>query len=176
MPTDVAAQIEWHSRHGRERLQHIAVSITDDRAAAEDAVGMAFCDAWRSRAGWLDYSNVAGWLTRGTVNRARDMRTKRRLMQLWTRKVVDVDGFFVDKAELLGTTETPESVYLDAEACDTLWEAVAALPLEHLEIVLGLTRDEEQDEAAERLGIPIGTVKSRIHYARKKLRKALEEG
>jgi RNA polymerase sigma factor, sigma-70 family len=55
-----------------------------------------------------------------------------------------------------------------------LWAALAKLPARHRDVLLVVAwGDLEYAEAAEALGIPLGTVRSRLHRARKKLREAL---
>ena len=83
---------------------------------------------------------------------------------------------------VLPTADPPEQVQLGTDATDDLlqsWvvgEAVGRLTPEHRAVLLECYyRGHTVAEAAERLGIPEGTVKSRTHYALRALRLALEE-
>jgi RNA polymerase sigma-70 factor (ECF subfamily) len=67
-----------------------------------------------------------------------------------------------------------DAAVLAAERADRLWSAIDSLP-EKLRIVIVLNAIEEHDlaEVAAMLGIPEGTVKSRLFEARKHLRERL---
>ncbi|MCD6162106.1 MAG: RNA polymerase sigma factor [candidate division Zixibacteria bacterium] len=69
----------------------------------------------------------------------------------------------------------PEISYIKKETKKLVWEALAKLDNEAKEIIiLKHFQDMPYQEIAEVLGIPVGSVMSRLHYARQKLKKALE--
>jgi RNA polymerase sigma-70 factor, ECF subfamily len=70
----------------------------------------------------------------------------------------------------------PEAAYLDKEQADLVQSAVTALP-EAARAVLVLREygDLSYDEIASSLEIPIGTVMSRLNYARSRLREMLRK-
>ena len=76
-----------------------------------------------------------------------------------------------DKApEIEGEVLRPESLVEDRERKKHVWAAIGCLSPEHREIVI-LVHFEERSysDVAELLEIPIGTVMSRLYYARRKL-------
>ena len=80
--------------------------------------------------------------------------------------MVDVD----DTSYLMISDETPEANLLKKEMTDRLAVALKQLSFEDREIItLQHFRNMSYDEIAELLGIPRGTVMSRLYYARKKL-------
>jgi RNA polymerase sigma factor (sigma-70 family) len=138
----------------------LATLILDDRAAAEDVVGDAVERAWRGWPGLRDRNRFDGWFTRIVVNACRDHIRRRRRVVL------------VAIPESLAATEhgsdglaTRDAIGRAFEQLDVDERAVVALRLE-----VGLTLDE----VAARLGIPIGTVKSRLHRALNRMRMELQ--
>jgi RNA polymerase sigma-70 factor (ECF subfamily) len=71
---------------------------------------------------------------------------------------------------------TPEEEYCSIESEDRLRSALKALPPDHSEVLhLAFFEERSQSEIAERLGLPLGTVKSRIRRAAARLRSTLDE-
>jgi RNA polymerase sigma-70 factor (ECF subfamily) len=70
---------------------------------------------------------------------------------------------------------TPAQAAARAGDCADVRAAVAALPPEHREVIVLRYFDEMKlDEIARHLGLRVGTVKSRLHYASQKLRETLK--
>ena len=86
----------------------------------------------------------------------------------WSRRVVSED---VDMTEMASGGRSPEEHAVDADRAERVREMVGRLP-ERLAQAILLRYFEElsEKEVAERLGIPVGTVKSRIHNALQLLR------
>jgi RNA polymerase sigma-70 factor (ECF subfamily) len=86
----------------------------------------------------------------------------------WSRRVVSED---VDMAEMASGGRSPEEHAVDADRAERVREMVGRLP-ERLAQAILLRYFEElsEKEVAARLGIPVGTVKSRIHNALQLLR------
>jgi RNA polymerase sigma-70 factor, ECF subfamily len=136
-----------------------------DRQAAEEVVQDTLLAAWRHADRYdPDRGSVATWLfsiaRNLTVDRGRRRSARPRLV-----------AAAVDRPD--------RSVVTDAERALEAWqlsEAIASLSLEHREAIvevhyLGYT----VREAAARLGVPEGTVKSRLYYGIRALRLRLEE-
>jgi RNA polymerase sigma factor (sigma-70 family) len=142
----------------------LAAVILGDALEAEDAVHDAAVAAWRSFGQLRDPAAFEAWFSRIVVNTCRDrLRSRRR------RPVVDV------AAELL-VAEGPRAPDALAPLADrdALARAFAVLdPDETVVVVLRYWRDLTVDDIAARLGIPPGTVKSRLHHALGRLRTAL---
>jgi len=156
----------------KDYVYRVAFFITRNRYEAEDAVQETFLDVHRA----LPRYDVAGtarfetWLYRVTVNRFK-MRLRRK--RLPTEDWDDIS----ERLERLPTPEAdnPEAVLLRADQAATLWRLVDALPEEHRAVVaLRYLQDLSYQEIAEVLGISLGTVKSRLFNAHKKLQLALE--
>ncbi len=144
-----------------DRLYGIARLIVRDPIAAEDAVQEALVRAWRSLPGLRDPERFDAWLRRLLVRACYDEANSR--TRRW-RMEVDIDT--VDVAADEGTTAAERDAF--ERAFTRLSPAHrAVLVMQHH---LGLS----VAEAAEALGIPPGTVKSRTHFALQALRATLE--
>jgi RNA polymerase sigma-70 factor (ECF subfamily) len=139
----------------------LALAILGDQLEAEDASQDAFTSAWRQRASLRDADKFEAWFTRILVNVCRDrLRRKTR-----ARHIVN--------------EMAPEPVADPARAAldrDALGRALSALdPDMRIVVILRFWMDLTVDDIAERLGIPAGTVKSRLHSSMRQLRPAVEE-
>jgi RNA polymerase sigma factor (sigma-70 family) len=73
-----------------------------------------------------------------------------------------------------GTTDLDEDALAAAVAAPLMWRAVAALqPRDRDALLLLVFADLSYEEIARALGVPVGTVRSRIHRARRSLRERL---
>ena len=78
--------------------------------------------------------------------------------------------FFCDTISV--NNDDPEKEYRQRERNDTIYEVLEGLPPIYREVVLLLKIDElKLAEAAEKLGVPLGTVKARMHRARRMIEK-----
>ena len=165
----VAGIGEQDSEEGFRRLSarqvqaayRLAFAIPGDDMEAEDAAQDAFTSAWRQRASLRDPDRFDAWFGRILVNVCRDrLRRRARIRRLPTAR------------EETSPADTAQAT-LDR---DVLGRALAALqPDFRLVVVLRFWADLSVDGIAERLGIPAGTVKSRLNSSMRQLRAALEE-
>lgn len=139
----------------------IAFSITGSVAVAEDAVQEAFIQVIRSISTLRDPAAFRPWFYRIVVNAAK------RLSRHTTRTLpLDLDTH--DKPDFSATP--PDEAAVEADEIKLLWQAVANLDETHrVPLVLRYFVQLSEQEIAEALGIPTGTVKSRLHTARKTL-------
>ena len=132
----------------------LACAILGDRLEAEEACQEAALRAWRGWSSLKDPSRVDAWFGRIMVNVCRDRIRKRR------------SALSLSAAE--GSTSDPVRHVVELH---TLREAIAELSSDHrIVIVLRYVADLSLEEIADRVGIPVGTVKSRLHHALKLLR------
>jgi RNA polymerase sigma-70 factor (ECF subfamily) len=145
-----------------------AYLITHDLPLAEDIVQSAFIRAYE-RIEQYDTSRPFGpWFMRSVVNSAVTAVVRRK------RHVPFVDAGSVEafaSDEFADPESGPEARMLGAETRAEVWKAVDSLPpAQRAAIVLRYYLELPEAEAAERLGIPPGTVKSRLSTARGRLR------
>ena len=155
----VAAQLD-----GAYRL---AAVILGDPLEAEDAVSDAAVAAWAGFAGLRDVARFDAWFGRILVNGCRDRLRRRRRVRL-----VDIGATL----EILRGDERLPDLSSDAADRDAIARAMGRLDPDHQVIlVLRFWLDLSIDVIADRLAIPAGTAKSRLHNAKRRLRQVLDD-
>jgi RNA polymerase sigma-70 factor (ECF subfamily) len=159
------AAFELLVRKYQHRVHALVRRYVRDDAEAQDVTQEAFIRAWRALPNFRGDSQFYTWLYRIAVNTA-----KNHLVSLGRRP--PGDDIEMDDAEQRGDASlhdnaTPEQELQRSEVEREVLAAVAALPAE-LRDALTLREVEglSYDEIAERMGCPIGTVRSRIFRAR----------
>ena len=140
-----------------------AWAIVGNEADARDATQEACISAWRHLPRLRDADRFDAWLGRVLVNSCRMLLRKRGRV-----REIAIAGDHELRASGLGDPTSVAGVDAVARAFDRLTpDARALLVLHHL-------RHEPVARIAETLGIPVGTVKWRLHAARADLERALE--
>ena len=135
------------------RLDAACRLILRDPELARDAVQEALIRAWRDLPGLRDPDRFDAWLHRLTVNACLDLVRHRR------RRAFEVELTPIDSP----TTADPSGSLADREVVDT---ALKRLDPGHRAVVaLHYLLGMPLPEVAAALGIPLGTAKSRLHYA-----------
>jgi RNA polymerase sigma-70 factor (ECF subfamily) len=145
-----------------DKAYRLARAILRDGAEAQDATHDAFVQAWRRWETLRDPTRFEPWFDRILVNTCRDR------LRAPGRQATDIS------AEVALATGD-HSGHADDHA--VLGAAIATLSPDHQVVVaLRYYRDLAIEDIAARLGIPAGTVQSRLHYALKRLHEALDAG
>ncbi len=159
---DLEREFEDRLRESTTLAFRVAYGVLRHRQDAEDVAQEAFAKAYRSFKQLRDRDRFRAWLVRMTWRLAIDRwRSDRRRT---TREQT------IDLAE----PPTTEEIALSRERAERLWQAIDALP-EKLRVVIVLVAIEGHDirAIAQLLGLPEGTVKSRLYLARKGLAESL---
>jgi RNA polymerase sigma-70 factor (ECF subfamily) len=149
------------ARQVGDRCMAMAVRILRDVDAAEDAVQTGLIEAWRRLGDLRDPERFEAWVQRIVIN-ACYRETRRRRWSIGVRQIT-VDPINA-RDDALTVNDRDQ---LDRAFRRLTPEQRAILVLHHY---LGLS----VPEIAERLGVPLGTVKSRLHYAGGALRASIE--
>jgi RNA polymerase sigma-70 factor (ECF subfamily) len=138
----------------------LAGYLLADSAEAQDAVQEASVRAWRGWANLRDRDRFHAWFSQILVNVCRT-----RLRQRSKRRTLDVDDIDLETGD----------PFRAALARDAIGRALSALSLElRMVVVLRYWGELSLAEIADRLRIPIGTVKSRHFAALRVLRRRIE--
>jgi RNA polymerase sigma-70 factor (ECF subfamily) len=150
-----------------DQLYNFAHWLTQDRTDAEDLVQETYTKALRGFTSFQQGTNFRAWIYRILRNTFLTSRTGLK---------ASVALEFDDASEPSAGPETPESVLIERSQQDLLQKTLEELPVNFREILL-LCEVEEMSyqEISETLGVPIGTVMSRLSRARKALREALRK-
>ena len=157
-----------------DRCYRLAWSIVHNDADAADATQEAFVAAWRTLPRLRDTAAFDGWLNRIVANAARMGRRHRsRLREIQvvtTGDEADAAATWERGPAPNGTFETDAVDERDAmaRAFGRLREAERSI------LILHHIDERPVAEIARTLGIPVGTVKWRLHAARKALERAME--
>jgi RNA polymerase sigma-70 factor (ECF subfamily) len=160
---DAAAARELVQSFHPEILR-LACSILDDPAEAEDVAQDVFLAALRSLDSYRGDAAFKTWLFSITVNlcrrRWRQRQARERLQQ--------VLGTVLGRAH--APSSVPEEIVMNREDRSALWRAVDELGEKYrLPLALFYGQELSVAEIAQVLGIPVGTVLSRLHAARERL-------
>jgi RNA polymerase sigma-70 factor (ECF subfamily) len=148
-----------------DRSFRLATVILGSTIEAEDAVADAALAAWRARARLRDADRFEAWFGRILINICRDrLRARRR------RPVAEMPASLIGHDLLDRAADFRDAI----QARDAMSRAFETLkPDERIVLVLRFWRDLTIEAIADRVGIPTGTVKSRLHHATGRLRAAL---
>lgn len=151
---------------GLDRAYRLARAILADEREAEDAVQDACLTAWRRGDALRELERFEPWFERILVNGCRD-RLRSRSRQRVRAIALEVDW----RSSGRGVAPDP-SDRLPDEAIDRAFDRLD--PDHRIVVLLRYWQDLTVEDIAERLGLPPGTVKSRLHYALRTLRTSLE--
>jgi RNA polymerase sigma factor (sigma-70 family) len=162
---EVDALTVLYRRHGAGLFAFL-VRLARDRMLAEEILQDTLLAVWRGAAGFAGRSQVRTWLygiaRRQAHNRLRAARpAEAGLDQVPERAAVEPG---------------PEELALAGLSRDRVLAAVDRLSLAHREVVVLMAVAElTQAEIAAVVGVPVGTIKSRLHHARAALARTLAE-
>ena len=141
-----------------------AYLITGDREEAEDVLQEVFVSVWKSRHTFNpNRGKLTTWLHRITVNKCLERNRRRKLDTL------PLEGLD------LPATQLTDNVLVTRQEYDKLIEAMNSLDAKHRAVlILRYFNDLSYEEIAKAVGIPLGTVKSRINSGLKLLRVQFE--
>jgi len=152
---------ELYRRYER-RLYGLGFRLLGDQGLAEELVQETFLRVWRT----ADRYDPA----RGTVSAFVLSIARRLAIDLWRRPSSRPSE--PEREPPAAVDETIDRLLLQL----TVREALDSLPPAHREVIeLSYHSDLTQTEVAERLGIPLGTVKSRAYHALRAFRRAADE-
>jgi RNA polymerase sigma-70 factor (ECF subfamily) len=176
-PEDLATRFARDALPLLDELHRAARRYTHSRADAEDLVQETMLRAYNGFTGFSDGTNVRAWLHRIMTNTWINFyRAKRRRPEeLLTEAVTD--------AELIATAQhwanglpSAELQALTKVIDDEVIHAMQSLPAtQRIVIFYADLEGLAYKEIADRLACPLGTVMSRLHRGRRKLRKLLAE-
>src|SRR5215469_6807601 len=140
------------------RLKRVVFRLGLTEAEVEDAVQDALIDMWKGSAGFRGRSTVSTWACRIALNRGLSVLRTRRVERPWPQVAV----------------ADTEALWESRRQAEAVREAIMGLPI-RLRAVIVLREYEgfPYRSIAEILDVPIGTVMSRLHEARARLRRHL---
>lgn len=159
----------------KRKAFRLAFGVLRDQEEALDVAQEAFVKAFRALPKFKGDSAFYTWLFRITMNLALDHRRQRAARA----KSMGTEGVPPEEWErtAASTEPDPEDEAVGAQRRARIARALESLSEQHRSIIiLSDIEGLAYREMAEVLGIPMGTVMSRLHHARKRLRAALGAG
>ena len=156
------------------RLYNAAIRLVDNAEDAADVVQDSFLNAFQSLASFKGDAEFFTWLYRIAFNTAISLKRKKRPTVSLDAGRAGGDGGGIDPTDESEYTR-PGAALERTEEERQLHAAMARLSHEHREaLVLKDIEGLKYEEMAELLGVPVGTVRSRLHRARTELRALLK--
>ena len=149
-------------------LLSFALKLTANREEAQDLVQDTTLKALRNEEKFVENTNFKGWML--TIMRNIFINNYRKNARENTMVDSSEDLFHLNLCQESGL-ETPEGAY----ACNEISAIIAGFSAEYREPFSMHVAGYKYEEIAEKLMMPLGTVKSRIFFARKKLRDVLTD-
>lgn len=147
-------------------VRNVIYRMCGDPQIAEDAAQETFIQAWKHLPSYRPQTSLRNWLYRIAVNAATDL----------LRKEKHILPNALEDLQLRDPQLGPEALFFEEERMALIQKAILSLP-EASRVVLVLREYEGMSyhEIADALDIPVGTVMSRLNYARKSLKDKLEQ-
>lgn len=148
----------------REGMINVAYRMCGDPGLAEDIAQDAFIRVWQNLPKYQPKAPFKSWVYRIATNATLDALRSQ-------KETVDIDNL-----PLSSSAKGPEMLLEDKERVSMVEQAVLALPPASRKVLV--LREYEQlsyQEIADVLDIPLGTVMSRLSYARKAIKKSLKQ-
>ena len=167
------ARRELFERH-RDAAYRVALRVTGRPEDALDVVQDSFIKAFERLGDFQQTAGFKTWLLRIVTNRALDLLRARKV-----RLAVPLDGGDDEprfEPAAADENQRPGARLERSELADRLQQAVESLtPEQRAVFALYATGEMTYGQIAEAVGIPIGTVMSRLYHARRRLHKLLED-
>jgi len=164
---DLKALGELYERY-KMSVYRTALAVTHDEGVAEDILQDAFLRVYAYADRIDETVSLGPWLYRVTVNLAYSWTSR---AKRWLHSLHDMLDRWV-----LSTQRHPEAATVEQEWRQILLQAIDKLPPAHrIVIILHYLDGLSLKEIARVTDVPEGTVKSRLYYARERLRDILEQ-
>ena len=162
--------IEAFVRQYEQDVFRLALSIVNDATEAHEITQETFIAALKSLHAYQEKKSLRAWLYTIGLNLSRSHLRKRRLVERLRNTLINI--FQVDAQK----QSSPEEVAIQNEKETLIWEALNKLAERYrMVVVLRYFHELSITEISEILSINEGTVHSRLHTARQRMKNALEQ-
>jgi RNA polymerase sigma-70 factor (ECF subfamily) len=151
-----------YERHADALFSFVRAQLIDQFDAA-DAVQEAFLEVWRTAARFAGHSSVRTWLFSIALNKAVDLRRRR-------ARVVPGDA----EASLVDDAQCPHALLQAARDAAVVRACISRLSDRHRSAIhLAFYEELSYHDIAAIEGVPVGTIRTRIHHAKRLLKRRL---
>lgn len=158
----------------KDKIYHLAYRMLSQSQAAEDIVQETFLRVYKNLHRYDETQKFSTWIYRIATNLCIDQLRKRKSNYSLDAEMGDGEG--TDWYALLPSGEdSPEGQLLLSETQQQIRRAINTLPDKYKSVViLRYLHDMSLQEISDVLGMPVTTIKTRVHRGREYLRKKLE--
>jgi RNA polymerase sigma-70 factor (ECF subfamily) len=155
-----------------DAVYRYANSLTRDRSEAEDLTQDTFLQALRHWDQFRPGTNARAWLF--TICRNLFLRQRERRAREEPTESAALDGLAAEAEAFSAPSDAGRAMFDAPELGDVIRRELDKLPAEYREVVeLSDLQDQSYADIAQVLGVPLGTVKSRLFRGRRLLQEAL---
>lgn len=149
-----------------------ALSLTRDQSEADDLVQDTFLSAYRNWHQFLQGSECRAWLF--TICRHQFLRTRKREERTVPATDPALEALAAAALHTSARETNLQDMFEHSEVLEAIESAISELPLPYREVALMVdVHDQSYDTCSRVLGVPIGTVRSRLFRARRLLQEKL---
>ncbi len=157
-----------------DAVYRYALALTRDRSEAEDLTQDTFLQALRHWDQFRPGTNARAWLF--TICRNLFLRQRERRAREEPTETAALDGLAAATETFAAPSDAGRALFDTPELGDVIRRELDKLPLEYREVVeLSDLQDQSYADIAQVLGLPLGTVKSRLFRGRRLLQEALAD-
>jgi RNA polymerase sigma-70 factor (ECF subfamily) len=155
-----------------EDVYRFALSLTHDESDADDVVQDTFLRAYRSWHTYLPGSDCRRWLF--TICRNVFLRSRERARPTVELDAPDVDAAAATSLFVAAARDGADEIYSRLDLAPAIADALNAVPEPfRATLIIVDVEDQSYESAAEILGVPIGTVRSRLFRGRRLMQERL---
>jgi RNA polymerase sigma-70 factor (ECF subfamily) len=155
-----------------DQLYRVALRLSGSQQTAEELVQEAYLRAFRGWRGYRPGTNLAAWLA--TILRNAFLDEARKQSRRPTQESIDDTSEYYLYNHLTETAAEPQEAVLNRLSGGAIVDSLSEIPPNFREVVVLVDiGDFSYQDAADILGVPIGTVMSRLHRGRRALKQAL---
>jgi RNA polymerase sigma-70 factor (ECF subfamily) len=175
--TELVARFEREALPMLDGFYRHAMKLTRDHADAEDLLQETAAKAFAGFDRFRDGTNLGGWLYRIMLNsHISDYRKQQRRPAQWLTDSISEGQMLSEALHSSAGLRSTEDLALDHFQDDDIKAAMQALPDRmRTTVYLADVEGRRFREIAELTGVPIGTVMSRLHRGRRRLRRLLAD-
>lgn len=158
----------------KDKIYHLAYRMLSNRYEAEDIVQETFLRVYRNLDRYDQNQKFSTWIYRIATNLCIDRLRKKKPTYSLDAEMNDQEG--MDGYSMIPSdNRTPESEALLSETQQIIYQAIDSLPAKYKSVmILRYLQDLSLQEISDVLGMPVTTIKTRVHRGREFLRKKLE--
>lgn len=161
--------IELMVRQYEGGVFRLALSIVGNQPEANEITQETFLSALRSLASYREKSSFKAWLYAIALNHSRNYLRKRKVIERLRATLASVFRLDIEKQP------SPEDVAIQSEKEAAVWQSLNGLDERHrIVVILRYFHELSIAEISDILAVNEGTIHSRLHTAREKLRDALK--